>query len=277
MSFTDRLKEMFEEIFGGGVFDSVENVLKLNPSTGAWSTVWVAVSSVYESVMIPIAVGLMLIWFLTSLMDKAASEQASFEQMFMLFAKLVGAWYLINNGFEIFTKLWGLGISVIGEVGDAFADGTVEGIDYKTLWKDMTGVEWSGGKVKFLPGILLFGQLLIPWVASKAMIVVTQFICYSRIIEMLLRMLAAPIALSDFMTEGLHGAGWRYLKTFLAICLQGMIIVAIAEIYPLTMNAVLSDCVGFWETTMRYLAFSFAAIALMFKSLTITKELVGTS
>lgn len=268
---------MFQEIFAGGVFDSVRGVLKLNPSTGAWSQAWVAVDTVYSNVMVPIALGLMIIWFLVAFMEKAASEQVTFEQLFMIFAKLIAAKFLIDNGLQIFANLWSLGISLIDTVGNAFPGGPGGNpMEYKELWKDWTGLEWNA-KIGILKGIGLLCQLLIPWLVSKIMIAVVMFICYSRIIEMLMRMMAAPIALSDFMTEGLHGAGWRFLKNFLAICLQGMIMVGIAQIYPLVLNAILNGSTGFWETLLKYVAFSFAAIALLFKSLSISKELVGTS
>lgn len=268
---------MFKEIFAGGVFDSVSDVLKLNPSAGAWSKAWVAVDSVYSNVMVPIALGLMIIWFLVAFMEKAASEQVSFEQLFMLFAKLIAAKFLIDYGLQIFTNLWGLGISLIDTVAGAFEDGPGGSpMDYKDLWKDWSGLDWNA-KIGILKGIGMLCQLLIPWLVSKIMIAVVFFVCYSRIIEMLLRMMAAPIALSDFMTEGLHGAGWRFLKNFLAICLQGMIMVAISQIYPLVLNTILNGSSGFWETLLKYIAFSFAAIALLFKSLSISKELVGTS
>lgn len=268
---------MFQEVFAGGVFDSVKDVLKLNPSTGAWSRAWTAVDTVYSNVMVPIALGLMIIWFLVAFMEKAASEQVTFEQLFMLFAKLIAAKFLIDNGLQIFANLWGLGISLIDTVGGAFGNGPgANALEYKELWKDWTGLDWNA-KIGILKGIGLLCQLLIPWLVSKIMIAVVMFVCYSRIIEMLMRMMAAPIALSDFMTEGLHGAGWRFLKNFLAICLQGMIMVGIAQIYPLVLNAILNGSTGFWETLLKYVAFSFAAIALLFKSLSISKELVGTS
>lgn len=273
----DLIHSMFEQIFGGGIFDSVQGVLKLNPSTGAWSHAWSAVDTVYSNVMVPIALGLMIIWFLVAFMEKAASEQVTFEQLFMLFAKLIAAKFLIDNGLDIFAKLWGLGISLIDSVGGAFgSSGGGLGVNVQALWKDFSGLEWSA-KIGIIKGIGILCQLLIPWLVSLIMIAVVYFICYSRVIEMLLRMMAAPIALSDFMTEGLHGAGWRFLKNFLAICLQGMIMVAIAQIYPLVINTVLNGSTGFWETLLKYVAFSFAAIALLFKSLSISKELVGTS
>lgn len=274
----DLIHSMFEQIFGGGVFDSVSGVLKLNPSTGAWAKAWTAVDSVYSNVMVPIALGLMIIWFLVAFMEKAASEQVTFEQLFILFAKLIAAKFLIDNGLQIFANLWSLGISLIDNVGGAFEDSSGSlGLDLKDLWYDFTKLEWTA-KIGIIKGIGILCQLLIPWLVSLIMTAVVYFICYSRIIEMLLRMMAAPIALSDFMTEGLHGAGWRFLKNFLAICLQGMIMVAIAQIYPLVINTILNGGDGgFWVTLLKYVAFSFAAIALLFKSLSISKELVGTS
>lgn len=274
----DLIRSMFEQIFGGGVFNDVSAVLKLNPSLGVWSHAWNAVDTIYSNVMVPIALGLMIIWFLVAFMEKSASEQVTFEQLFMLFAKLIAAKFLIDNGLQIFATLWGLGISLIDSVGDAF--GSTSGgmnLDIEDLWIDFTGLDNWNAKIGIVKGIGILCQLLIPWLASLIMIVVVHFICYSRIIEMLLRMMAAPIALSDFMTEGLHGAGWRFLKNFLAICLQGMIMVAIAQIYPLVINTILNGSSGFWDTLLKYIAFSFAAIALMFKSLSISKELVGTS
>lgn len=273
---TEWMQTWFQEIFDYGTFEKVSGVLKLNPSTGEYVDVWNAVNAIYSNIMVPIALGLMIIWFLVAFMEKSASEQVTFEQLFMLFVKLIAAKFLIDHGLEIFAKLWGVGISLIDTVGDAFKAGEGITFDYKDLWKDLTGVAWED-KLKLLVSLGVFCQLLIPWLISKVMIACIYFICYSRLIEMLVRILAAPIAISDFMTEGLHGAGWRYLKNFLAICLQGMIIVAISNIYPLIMGAVLTGSGGFWTVLLKYVAFSFAAIALMFKSLTLAKELVGTS
>lgn len=270
------MQSWFKEIFDYGVFEKISSVLKLNPSKGEFSSAWQAVETVYTNVMVPIALGLMIIWFLVALMEKSTSEQITFEQVFLIFVKLIAAKFIIDNGFQIFTQLWGLGISLIDEVGEAFAAKDGLNFDYKDLWKNLTGVTW-GDKLPIMTSLGLLCQLLLPWLASKAMIACVYFICYSRLIEMLVRMLAAPIAVSDFITEGLHGSGWRYIKNFLAICLQGMIIVAIGNLYPLIMSGVLSTSGSFWTVILKFLAFSFAAISLMFKSLSLSKELVGTA
>lgn len=266
----------FKDIFAYDVFNKISSVLKLDPSRGEFADAWNAVESVYNNVMVPIALGLMIIWFLVALMEKSASEQVTLEQVFLLFVKLIAAKFIIDNGFQIFTDLWSLGISLIDEVGYEFGNGGGSSFSYKDLWFDLTGVKW-GDKLPIMTSLGLLCQLLIPWLASKAMIGCVYFICYSRLIEMLVRMLAAPIAVSDFITEGIRGSGWRYIKNFLAICLQGMIIVAIGQLYPLVMAGVLTTSGSFWTVVLKFLGFSFAAIALMFKSLSLAKELVGTS
>ncbi len=295
---TDILEKMFLFIFRNGAFDGVQDALKLNPQS-AFGGAWAFIEVIYNNVMKPVALSLMLIWFLVAVMEKSASEQVSFEQLFMLFAKLFAAWFLINNGLQIFADLWSLGISLIDKIAsplgsndnkveipflteflDNAKNGTTTG-DLKPLWKNLTGVEWGNGEhpkdIGILTALGVMCQLLIPWVATLILVACAYFICYSRLIEMMVRMLAAPIALSDFMSEGLHGAGWRFLKNFLAICLQGALMAAICSLYPTIMTSVVTTSDDFWITTLKYIAISFSAIALMFKSLSLAKELVGTS
>ena len=274
--FTGPAQKMFQEIFGSGAFDSIAKVLKLNPSSEL-STAWFAIETIYNNVMVPIALGLMIIWFLVKFMEKSTQDQLTYEQVLMLFIKLLAAKFLIDYGLEIFTKLWSLGISLIDEVAGAFEKTDKVSFDIKDLWQKFTGEKWDA-KLGFGQSLGVWAQLLLPWLASKISIACVYFICYSRVIEMLVRMAGAPIALSDFMSEGLQGAGWRYLKNFLAICLQGIIIISISKLYGIVMYDVfLTPPEGAWSVMLMQLSISFAAIALMFKSLTLSKELLGTA
>lgn len=267
---------MFKDIFGAGDFTVVADILKFDPSAQLVSA-WTAVDTIYNDVMVPVALGLMIIWFLAKLMERSSMEQMSMEQFFLLFVKLIAAKFLIDHGLQIFTDMWSLGISVIDEVSAAFSSSAGSAtLNVNALWKDFTGFEW--GEEKGIWGSIgVMFQLVLPWLASKIIIASVYFICYSRLIEMLVRMCGAPIALSDFMNEGLHGAGWRYLKNFLAICLQGILIITISRLYSYVYFDIFSSPPGgFWNTVLMQLAVSFAAVALMFKSLSISKELLGT-
>lgn len=274
--FTELAQDMFKEVFGNGVFDSIAEILKLNPSSKL-SSAWGTVGTIYNNVMVPIALGLMIIWFLVKIAEKATADHLTYQQFFMVFVKLIAAKFLIDNGFKIFADMWSLGISVIDQVSGAFRAPGAASVSYKELWKTFTGVTW-GTKLGFGESLGYVFQFMLPWLAAKIMEACVYFVCYSRIIEMLLRICAAPIALSDFFSEGLHGAGWRYLKNFLAICLQGMLILCISKFYGHVMYDVFNGPpMGVWKTILMQLGVSFAAISLMFKSLTLSKELLGTS
>lgn len=141
------------------------------------------------------------------------------------------------------------------------------------------GTEWNGGAPKYpawYKSLIATFELLLPYAIASLLSGITTFIIYSRMIEMLVRIAGAPIALSDFMHEGFHSSGWRYLKSFLAVCLQGFVILLIAQIYSSIMLKTVTYA-GFMETCVSYFVISFAAVSLMFKSQTLCKELVGAA
>ena len=283
----DYVKNVFALIFGSDRFNPMVEVLKFNPATEI-PNAWTGVQAVYNNLMVPIALGLMVIWFLVKFMEKSTMEQITLEQVFMLFVKLLAAKFLIDNGLEIFTKLWSLGISLIDETINSISDKKSASIyifnadgtpspELQELWKTFTGKDWSE-ELGFLDSIVINFQLMLPSLATFILIGCVYFIGYTRLMEMLVRICGAPIALSDFMTEGLRGAGWRYLKNFLAVCLQGMLIIVIIRLHNQVLYDVMTNPSGEWYTIMlMQLGVSFSAVALMFKSLSLCKELVGTA
>lgn len=283
--------EMFEFIFCGGLFDDALTIFTTNPSDPAsdWYGAWSLVNSIYNTYVIPIGLGIMIIWFLVAFMEKAASEQMNFDQIFSLCVKLVVSFYLIQHGMEIFAKLWGLGISLVNELSDGLKEATISDMYLDDAWEDISGGEdWNDGDPD-LPGfwrsIGAFAQLLFPWLVAGLMSACATFIAYSRMLEMLLRVAVAPIALSDFFRDGLHSNAWRYMKTFLAICLQGFCILLICHLYSVGISSPIgrpseviqgvTSSPSFMDVVVRYFVVSFSALALMFKSLSFCKELIG--
>lgn len=276
------VKSMFNEIFGGGLFDGVKNSLIINPQS-KYPEVWGFVENVYNNYMVPIALGIMLIWFLVAFIQKSATENVTFESLFLAFTKLIVAKFLIEHGLEIFTMLWSFGIASINTLSklglNASSSGSsiISNSTLQDIWKELTGSSNLNNEPGLFKSIGALFQLFVPWIVTWAMKIIVSFICYSRLIEMFLRMMAAPIALSDFMTEGLHGAGWKYLKAFFAIALQGVLIYLIAVIFSKLMASVFTGANGFMEVVTSYLVFGFSACALMFKSLSLSKELLGVN
>ena len=277
------VKKMFEEIFAGGLFESVKSSLTMNPDTES-GEIGEFIGIVYNNYMVPIALGIMIIWFLVAFIEKAATENVTFESLFLSFTKLIVAKFLIENGLTIFSNLWSFGISSIntlsnlGVAGDlSGSDGVLDQATLLKIWKELTGENSLDDVPGLWKSLGAMFQLFVPWIATQAMKIVVSFICYSRVIEIVIRMMAAPIALSDFMTEGLHGAGWKYLKSFFAIALQGVLLYLIAIVFSKLMASVFTDATTFTEVITSYMVFGFSACALMFKSLTLSKELMGVN
>lgn len=273
---------MFNEIFGGGLFDSVKKILTENPTT-TYPDAMKIIEKVYDTYMVPIGIGITIILFAVKFIEKSSSENFNFDQLFLLGTKLIAAVYLINNGLEIITMLWGWGIGLINQIasgsGGSIKTGRlIDEATLKSIYNNLTG-ETYPNEPGVLKSIGVICQLLVPWLAALVMKGVASFLCYSRLIEMMLRAMAAPIAFGDFFSEGLHGAGWRFLKNFMAIALQGALIYLICVLFSSIISSMFDPASGdsFMTVVVKYFVFCFSAVALMFKSLSLSKELLGSS
>lgn len=275
MPLTGTLYNWFEDIFGNEAFESMERVLSFSPSS-EFSAAWSAVETIYNNVMVPIALSMMIIWFCTKFMEKATAEQVTFQQLFLLFVKLLIAKILIDNGLKIFGMMWSLGISLTKEVGDAFSAASGGSVLVEQMWENYTGKD-PDSSLGLWKCIGVAFELLLPWLISYVIQGICYYIAYTRLIEMFVRVCAAPIALSDFMSEGLNGAGWKYLKNFLAVCLQGLIIICVARLHGFVLSGALGSVSSGFMSIVVILAVSFATVGLMMKSLTLSKELLGTA
>ena len=278
----DLVKSMFDEIFAGGLFASVKKILTENPSV-EYPDAMKLVENIYNNYMVPIGIGITIILFAVKFIEKSSSENFNFDQLFLLGAKLIAAVYLINNGLQIIMMIWGWGIGLVNTIAGGSGVGIKTGsfIDdatLKSIYKNLTDETYPN-----TPGVLksigVMCQLLVPWLVALILKGVASFLCYSRLIEMMLRAMAAPVAFGDFFTEGLHGSGWRFLKNFMAIALQGAMIFLICTLFSSILTSIFSPGTNdsFMTVIVKYFVFCFAAVALMFKSLSLSKELLGTS
>lgn len=269
---------MLEDLCGTDLFTGLLETLQINlfDPSGSYSAVLSLVRSLYSSFIQPVAISLMIIYFLLALVDKMTSENFTWEQMGRQMCMFLASFYLINHGFEILELLFRFGLlltqDVAGEVKDGFGDKTLLMEQFELFKND------NKPAIKILEDILLFIYLLVPWLLSWVMGIAVKIICYTRIIEIYIRATFAPIALSDFFHSGFQGAGWRFLKGFLAVALQSALILAIAGIFsnlfPLIMKTS-TEWGSFFRFIGMYLALMASAVMLMFKSLGISKELLG--
>jgi hypothetical protein len=111
-----------------------------------------------------------------------------------------------------------------------------------------------------------FLTLLVPYVLIAAALMIIQFFVYLRLMDIIVKMLFAPIGIADLGFAGTNGSGFRYLKKIAASALQGAVMVVILLIQTaLTRNA------GLFQTLIIY----YAMIGVFKKSNSLAAEIVG--
>lgn len=267
------LEGMLNDICGSDLFSGIYETLSVN---------WFAGGDAYNAARVlhntvkPVALMLMFIYFMIAIVDKCSSENFTWEQLWKQLCMLLASKFLIDHGFEILQLLFNVGQAMAAQISGAFgtdvkdatynAEEIIEGFrDSITLFD-----------IELFENIIMFFYLLIPWLFSWVMGLCVSVICYSRVIEIYARAIFMPIAISDFFHTGLQGGGWRFLKNFLAVSLQGAMILVIAIIYSKLFSTLTVTDSNLFTFIGKYLAFYASAIMLMFKSLPLTKEVLGT-
>lgn len=172
-----------------------------------------------------LGISVMVIYFFMDLVEKSVSKMLSLQQLFLSFLKLIFAALLICYSPKLMDGMM--------EFGNALADTMVlSASGTETLWFDQTsthfGSNWDNmdilrfnlSSLKLLSQIGYVIQLFVPYIIAAATEVVFYLIMISRIVELAVRFLMAPIALGDAFNDTRHSVAINYLKKILALCLQ---------------------------------------------------------
>ena len=287
------LQGWVSSIFGTGMFESAEGILGVNPSDGRYQTIWKVISGLYDNVCVPIAVGLVLIYFMIHLIERSMQQQQlDLEQIVKSLMKLILGLYFIQHGLELMAEIYGLGMAFLNDIVSSNSVGSSTPGDAiaREAWKELTGENWDGDWGiwdAFSKGMPLFLQLFLPWLGSQIIKLIAIGVCFFRWIEFYILTCTAPFALSDFFTEGLHGNGWRFVKNYIALALQGGIIMLAIVIFNGIIVTFLPSgslvdmavpIVGMGKAAyflLMYLAGGAACGAVMLKSRSLAKEIIG--
>lgn len=131
--------------------------------------------------------------------------------------------------------------------------------------------------------------LLVPWLFAKLTYFVCMIIAFTRCLELLVRAAIAPMAITDIYSQGTHGNGFRFIKKFFAIALQGAIIILLVtamgqaagfdfttsdSVHKLASSILGNGTSGtgaLWKTVF----FRIAGTGLVLKSQSVASEVVG--
>lgn len=293
-------KQWLEDILGGTLTDNALYIFSKRPwesSSGAGSTfnpsgAWSVAESINKNVIQPVGYSLVGICF-TIRVARAATdfEHVTAEKIFTPFIQMLGCMIMVSNAYTLMLNMISIGVALAVRVQNQ-AVGLL-GVNITALTAQMMpdfdqthGIFVTQYLGELWDSAILVAQLLLPHLAYKVVSFLIKIISYGVIIELIVRGSLFPLFGGDIMLHGFEGAGMRYLKSFMAVCAQGAVIVLIAAIQNSLNASALSQVVGgsgnalkdiatITKAVGKILVFDFSAVALMLKSSQITREVLG--
>lgn len=177
----------------------------------------------YKNIVSPVGLALVTLYFLIELIDKTTKDNFSLEHFFKLMLKIVVAKLLIENGWDILNGC----INIGSNLAEAIVASPKNVSSTAKLLDDYAKEIQDTNTIGNLGMII---QWFLPWVFSWISKVICIVVCWGRMIEIGVRATIAPIAMADIFSDGTHSGGFRYMRKFLAVCLQAAVIMIIIQI-----------------------------------------------
>lgn len=192
----------------------------------------------FTNTILTIGVVLMLFHFFTDLTEKAAMNQLSTLQLGKSFCAALGTIFVMFHSKNIFIFL----MNMVESLNDSLTIGAKgHMIVSNILTDDITQLLLSRCVAEHFSVWAILGYTLTALLLMLVSLAVRMYILYfatTRVLQMFIYYMFAPIGLSDIFENGPGGtintrsSGFKYLKTMLALMMQIIVITVVCQVYP---------------------------------------------
>lgn len=192
----------------------------------------------FTNTILTIGVVLMLFYFFTDLTEKAAMNQLSTLQLGKSFCAALGTIFIMFHSKNIFIFL----MNMVESLNDSLTIGARgHMIVSNILTNDITQLLLSRCVAEHFSVWAILGYTLTALLLMLVSLAVRIYILYfatTRVLQMFIYYMFAPIGLADIFENGPGGtintrsSGFKYLKTIIALMMQIMVITVICQVYP---------------------------------------------
>lgn len=236
-----RVYEMNNVVYAGKLIDTepgkngdtnIIDALAFDISKGSFSDLWNAARGYYDAIKV---VGVMLatIYSLIETLAHIKHNETTAEYFMKEIMKWSIAVIVVIEGFNIATALINLSSGIFYAVGNA-TTGTVANkanciygsfnTDPDNIFDEISGVFLCIGQI---------AGLLTPWLMLQACKVIISIVCWARVLEIVVRVIFAPIGIADLFVYGTNSNGVSYLRKIMATAIQGAIILGMVVAYSI--------------------------------------------
>lgn len=204
-----------------GTFNSLNKTIQgavelvtnpIDSMTGIWSVV----SNVHEAIL-PMGYSLLMLFFLLGFMNKSLSFKIiRIEDIIRLLLKMIIAKIVMEKSFDLLNMVYGMVTDLILEVD--FSVASLKIVDTAALANHIEEMNW-------IERVIFQTQFTPISIVSFILNLMVFIICYGRILELCAFTALSPIPIATLSSEEYASTSKRFFQHYVAICLQGLIIV----------------------------------------------------
>ena len=207
------------EVWNGKLAE-IWQLITMSPSAFKGGAIWGIVLNVHGALQ-AIGYALLVLFFTMGVMKTCGSfaELKRPEQAIKLFIRFAIAKGVISYGMDLMLALMNIVQGITGTIMNSSGFGTPQGT---TLPSEIVTAVEACSFFESIPlwAVTLIGSLFI-WILSFVMILTV----YGRFFRLYMYTAIAPIPLSSFAGEPTQSIGISFIKSYVAVCLEGAVIV----------------------------------------------------
>jgi hypothetical protein len=190
------------------------------------------------------------------------------EVISLTFLKYIVPFVCMTYTYDLLQFIFTQVNSMVRQLYEKVTIGTGNSVDTSAFIQQVSQMSFSQ---KF--GV--FVQLWLPWLVSRALIVIATVVVYGRLFEIVMYWIFAPIPFATFASDSLRNSvGINFVKMFIALVLQGGLIVLTVSMYMMLIkNVTIQTSVGGAFALTGYAA---VLMAVLVKTGSLSKRLLGT-
>lgn len=204
------------------------NLVTQTPETFKGGTIWNVIKNIHGG-MQAIGLALLVLFFVVGVMKTCGSltEVKKPEHALRLFIRFAIAKIVVTYGMDLMLALFRISQGIVSKI---MSISKITGATNTTLPSQMIKAIEDCGFFESIPlwAVTLIGGLVVT-VLSFIMIMTV----YGRFFKLYLYTALAPVPLSTFAGEPTQSVGKSFLKSYAAVCLEGVIIVLSCIIFSL--------------------------------------------
>lgn len=256
------------KVYAGNLLDG-DLIKILGVGSGSlFSQALPVIYSCYDA-LLPVGLILLLVYFvITLLQDVTWKDAESGEYWVFQIIKLVIAVVIMYMGKDIISALLDVAQGIFASI-NTYASNAQVTIVGDCIYKQLLDMS----NLNFWTPLCMVLKNIIPWFFSWILSVAINVACCSKMLELGVRIIFAPVGMSDIYLSGTNGKGFRYLKALLAVAVESSIMLLIMTVYRM----VIADAHLFGGTISVFtsIVLSCVAVVAFFKSKEMSNKIFG--